>query len=215
MKNFFLFIITLFSVSAFSQSPQVTEGKVEKINDYIDYLVGENQIIGSVSIFENGSKVYGNTFGHENQEYKTVTELPILFQIGSISKLFTSVLLHKLVDSKKLSLDKKLSDYYPNIPNASRITLDQMLKHTSGLGDYVVRKEEEMFWLVDPVTSKDIVEEIIRQGSFFEPGDSISYSNSAFYLLARIVEKEYKKEYYQVLQDEIATPLNMKNTFCV
>lgn len=213
MKNLIILAITLFSFTAFSQAINLSKEKVDKMNDYIDYLVSENQIIGTVSIFQNGSNVYSKTFGHENQEYKSVESLPLLFQIGSITKLFTSVLLNKLEDGNKLSLDRKLAYYFPQMPNANGITLNQMLNHTSGLRDYVVRNEEELYWLVNAVSEEEVLAEIVRQGVLFEPGDSVSYSNGAYYLLARIVEKEYKKEYYEVLQDEIATPLNMQNTF--
>jgi D-alanyl-D-alanine carboxypeptidase len=105
--------------------------------------------------------------------------------------------------------------YFPQVPNADEIKLNQMLNHTSGLKDYVSKSDSLHYWLKEPQTKKEIMNEIKSQGVAFEPGDSLSYSNSAYFLLARILENKYEKSFKLIIDEEIVQPLNLKNTFAI
>jgi CubicO group peptidase (beta-lactamase class C family) len=134
----------------------------QKIDDFLNYMVQNNQVIGSISIFKNGSEVYHKDFGQQllsNVSYDKNTG----YQIGSISKLITAVMLLQLVEQGKLSLTDPLSKFYPDIPNAKKITIRHMLNHTSGLGDYVGKTGGN--WLFDqPVGDQAIIAAIKKQG---------------------------------------------------
>ncbi|HBV15110.1 serine hydrolase domain-containing protein [Chryseobacterium carnipullorum] len=191
-------------------------GKVinkEKIDDFLNYIAEKNQGIGSVSIFRNGIQEYHKDFGQ--QQLNNVTyDKDTQYQIGSVSKMITAVMLMQLVESGKLKLDEKLSKYYPEIPNAKKITIKQMLNHTSGLGDYV--GEEKDNWLFGKaVGDKAIVAEIKKQGGSFEPGKKTKYSNSAYFLLSRILEKISGKPYNILLKENILEKAGMHHTFSV
>ncbi|MCT2406726.1 beta-lactamase family protein [Chryseobacterium antibioticum] len=185
----------------------------EKIDDFLNYIAEKNQGIGSVSIFRNGVQEYHKDFGQRqltNVTYDKNTQ----YQIGSISKMITAVMLMQLVENGKLKLNEKLSKYYPEIPNAQKITLHQMLNHTSGLGDYVGGAKDN--WLFGKVTGdKAIVAEIKKQGVSFEPGKKTKYSNSAYFLLSRILEKLSGKPYNIILKENILEKAGMKHTFSV
>lgn len=185
----------------------------EKIDDFLDYIAQKNQGIGSVSIFRNGVPEYHKDFGQQllkNVTYNKETQ----YQIGSVSKMITAVMLMQLVENGKLTLDEKLSKFYPEIPNAKKITLHQMLNHTSGLGDYVGEPKDN--WLFKkPVGDKAIIAEIKKQGVTFEPGKKLRYSNSAYFLLSRILEKLSGKPYNVILKDNILEKAGMKHTFSV
>lgn len=186
----------------------------KKIDQFLEYIAQNNQGIGSVSIFRNGTEVYNRSFG-QSQLKNVMYDDHTKYQIGSISKLMTAVMLFQLIESKKLNLNDQLSKFYPDIPNAKKITIANMLNHTSGLGDYV-GKSLENNWLFDqPVGDHAIIAEIKKQGVSFQPGEKTEYSNSAYYLLSRILEKSYQKPYNIILKENILDKARMIHTFSV
>ncbi len=212
MKTLFVTLALLISQVAFTQQGIITPEKKEAIKAYVQHFEKNNQLMGTLSIFEDGKEVVNHTFGEKNISKGTSERK---YTIGSITKLFTSVLFAKLQEADKISLDEKLSKYFPKVPNANKINIRQMLNHTSGLKNYVSKSDSLHFWLKAPQTKETIINEIISQGVAFEPGDSLSYSNSAYYLLGRILEQQYRKTFEQVLADEITTPLGLKNTLSI
>ncbi|AWG27097.1 serine hydrolase domain-containing protein [Flavobacterium kingsejongi] len=196
-------LLVLVSGNLFSQ-----EINKAKIDDYLNYVENNNGGIGSVSIYKNGQEVYNRSFGQGKLvpvKYTKETK----YQIASVTKMVTAILIFKLVEQGKLKLDTKLSDFYPELPNAHRITVKNLLEHTSGLGNFAIR--DGAIWVFDKVTDQEIFEEIKKQGVSFEPNEKVAYSNSAYILLRMIVENTYKKGYNKVVEQEIAKPLHLKN----
>lgn len=204
MKFILIAIAVSFSLNVFSQNIDI-----QKIDSFVSHIENNNRGIGSVSIFKDGKEVYGRSFGQSNLtdvDYNTDTK----YQIGSITKMITATLVFKLIESNQLRLEDKLSKFYPNIPNADKITIKNMMEHTSGLGDYT-KKDDSTTWLAKKVTEKEIFDEIIKQGVSFQPNEKVSYSNSAYFLLTKIVEILFKKDYSTIVETEIAQPLGLKN----
>lgn len=180
----------------------------QKIDDYINYIENNDGGIGSLSIFKDGKEVYNRSFGQEkllNVPYNRDTK----YQIASVTKMVTAILTWKLIEDDKLKLDTKLADFFPEIPNSEKITIKNMLEHTSGLGNFAVRNGA--IWVIDEVDEKEILEEIKKQGVSFGPNEKVVYSNSAYILLRKIVEQKYGKPYNEIVQKEIAEPLGLKN----
>jgi D-alanyl-D-alanine carboxypeptidase len=217
MKNI-LFVLTLLllwnigTAQTNTTSLEITKEKKAAIDKYLDYLEAENQIIGAVSIAKEGKEVYGRNFGQGNLTNQTIDATELVYQIGSITKLFTAVLIGQLVEKNKLSYDEYLSAYFPKAPNASKITIGQMLNHTSGLQGFIVKDDSLPEWLFEPVLEKEIIEEIIKNGVAFEPGEDLQYSNGAYYLLTKIVEKKYGKSYKKIVTERILKPLKLSKT---
>lgn len=181
---------------------------LSKIDDFISYLEKNNAEAGEISIFKDGKEIYKRNFGETNLSQKD----KVTFQIGSITKSMTAMMLFKLIEKKQLNLNDKLSKFYPKIPNAEKITIAQMLHHSSGLGDYVVGKNT-MKWLTEKVSEEQIMNHIIEQGSLFEPGTKVQYSNSGYYLLTKILEKISQKSYADNLKETFVQPLQLKNFY--
>ncbi len=188
------------------------EINTSKIDDFLNYITKNKQDIGSISIFQKGKEIYKKDFGQDqlpNVKWNAETG----YQVGSISKLFTAVMLMQQVEKGKLNISDRLSKYYPDVPNADKITIETMLNHTSGLGDYV---GEHYQWLFKKsVGDKAILDTIKAQGVEFQPGEKTRYSNSGYYLLSRILEKVAGKPYNMLLKENITSKANMKNTFSV
>lgn len=178
----------------------------EKIDNYIKYIESHNLDIGSISIFKNGKEHYYQNFGKE-----FINEKSEIYQVGSITKLFTATLIFKLIEGNKISLETKLSSYFPDIKNADKITIKNLLEHSSGLSNYV-KKAGATTWLTEPQTESEIFNELKIQKTLFLPNDSVSYSNSGYYLLGKIIEKEFNQPYGKSLKEYILTPIKLKQT---
>lgn len=178
----------------------------QKIDKYIQYFEEHNGGMGTLSLFKGGVEVYNRSFG---QQFMVGSFNPTTrYNIGSVTKMFTATLTIKLIDDNKFRLEDKLSDFFPSVPNANKITIKNLLEHTSGLGDYTVKNNK--LWLNDSVNDSLIFDEIKEQGVLFQPGERVHYSNTAYYLLAKIIEQKYGDTYSNIIQREIAGPLNLK-----
>lgn len=187
----------------------------QKIDDFLNYMVQNNQEIGSIAIFRNGKAIYKRDFGQNLLPKNTVYDSNTGYQIGSISKLMTAVMLHQLIEKGKLNLTDPLSKFYPEIPNAKKITIQMMLNHTSGLGDYVGESIKNNWLFGKAVGDKAIIEAIKKDGVHSQPGEKLRYSNSAYFLLSRILEKIHNKPYNEVLKENILDKVSMPNTYSV
>jgi len=208
MKKIILFVIAgLFAGSAFAQSTDKA-----KLNQYFDVLEANNKFMGSVQVSKDGKAIYARSNGWADTQDGKKTAADSKFRIGSISKTFTAALILKAAEEKKLSLDDKLDKYFPTIPNASKITIKNLLNHSSGIHNFT-NDEAYMTYNTSPKTQAEMVDIIVKAGSDFEPGAKNQYSNSGYVLLGFIVEKAYKKPYKDVLTDKITKPLGLKNTY--
>ncbi len=196
--------VFLFGFTVFAQNIDI-----QKIDSFVSHIENNNRGIGSVSIFKDGKEVYYRNFGQsklQNIQYNAETK----YQIGSITKTITATLIFKLIESNKLSLNDKLSKFYTKIPNSDKITVKNLLEHSSGLSDFTM-KNDSITWLTEKVSEKEIFDEIIKQGITFQPNEKVDYSNSGYFLLTKIVEKLYKKDYATIVAEKITKPLNLKN----
>lgn len=139
-----------------------------------------------------------------------------LFRIASVTKTFTAELLLMLADEKKLSLDDKLSKFFPELKNAGKIKISQLLNHTSGIRSYTVIDEFDKYVKSEPLkkwTSEELFKILSKTEADFEPGAGFMYSNSNYFLAGLIVEKVSKNKFADELQKKICVPLGMKNTY--
>ena len=210
-KNIILLLLLQVSTNLFSQKiiTQINKEKLDKIDDYISYIGKENQDIGTISIFQNGKEIYKREFGKKKKLSCKKNNGNKLYQIGSITKMFTALLLWQLKEKGELDFNEPLANYFPEMPNSKNIKIKHMLNHRSGLGNYAVKNDTIGDWLFKKVNQKEILNEIKRQGVLFEADSSLSYSNSAYYLLAKILEKKYKKSYESILKENIIKPLHL------
>lgn len=110
-----------------------------------------------------------------------------VFRIASVTKIFTATAVMKLAERRQLSLDDKLAKYLPQIPNAQRITLRQLLNHTAGVSDVAKNPQPGITWRnLDTATH---VAEIAKREPAFEPGTRWAYSNAGYILLGAVIEK--------------------------
>jgi D-alanyl-D-alanine carboxypeptidase len=143
-----------------------------------------------VAVIRDGRTVLMKSYGSANLEQHVPVSNDGVFRIGSVTKQFTAVALLLLAEEGKVSLQDKLSKYYPNFPRADDITLDEMLHHTSGIYNYTSEPNFGVDGMIHRSTD-EMVEFIgkLPKTQDFEPGSNWSYSNSAYFILGGVVEK--------------------------
>jgi D-alanyl-D-alanine carboxypeptidase len=117
----------------------------------------------------------------------------------------------RAVEDKKISLDGKLSDFYPEIPNADKITIENLLRHRTGIHNLTDEAEFAQYYTT-PQTGGDLINIIKKYKSDFEPNSKHEYSNSNYILLGLILEKVYKKSYADLIKAKITKPLKLTLT---
>lgn len=182
-----------------------------QLDYYFRTLEENNKAMGSVAVFKQGEQIYARAFGYADVDNAIKANLDTSYRIGSTSKTYTAVLILKAVEEGRLELNQPLADFFPNIVNAKRITVEQMLNHRSGI--YSVTSEPDfMSWRTEEKTRDEIVSIIKRGGSLFEPNTKVNYSNSNYILLSYILENIYRKPFAAILNEKITIPYNLKRT---
>lgn len=183
-----------------------------KLDNYFKALEENNKFMGSVAVSKNGQIIYTKSVGFSNVENNIKANENSKYRIGSISKTFTTVLVFKAVENKKLDLNQTIDKYFPTIKNAKDITIRLLLLHRSGIHNFT-NDENYLTWNTQPKSENQMIEIIAKGGSDFQPDSKAEYSNSNFVLLSYILEKAFKKSYSQLLQEHIIKPINLKNTY--
>ncbi|MHC1780223.1 MAG: serine hydrolase domain-containing protein [Bacteroidales bacterium] len=209
MKKFLFLalIIGLYGQVVFAQ-----EFDKARLDKYFDVLEANNKFMGSVALSKNGEIIYSRTIGFADVENQIKAGVDSKFRIGSISKTFTSVLVMKAVEEKRIDLEQTINKYFPAIKNSEKIKIGHLLYHRSGIHNFT-NDREYLTWNTVAKTEKEMVEIIAKGGSDFEPDSKADYSNSNFVLLTFILEKAFKKSYSEILTKYITKPLELKNTY--
>lgn len=183
-----------------------------KLDNYFNKLEENNKFMGSVAVSKNGEIIYTKTIGLADVENKVKSTESSKYRIGSISKSFTTVLILKAVEEKKLNLNQTIDIWFPTITNAKQINVKYLLSHRSGIHNFTNDKDY-LTWNTQPKSEKEMVEIIAKGGSDFNPDSKAEYSNSNFVLLTYILEKTFTKSYSDLLQEFIVKPIGLTNTY--
>ena len=154
------------------------------------------------------------TSGWHNKETKISAKPQALFKIASISKLYDAVAATKLVNDGRLSLDKTITDYLPElagrIENADKITLRLMIQHRSGIPNFT---DAPNFWAAPTETYQESLALILDKPANFKPDEDYEYCNTNYLLINKIMDDVLGYGNFQFIQEEILVPLNLSNTF--
>ncbi|WP_321287024.1 serine hydrolase domain-containing protein [uncultured Sunxiuqinia sp.] len=187
--------------------PNTVQEQIDKAADY-----GFDGIVVCVNKKGNQSQFY--TSGYKNRENKIPATPNALFKIASVSKLYNAVAVAKLVWDGKLSLEKTLADYLPElygrIEYADNITLRMLVTHRSGIPNYT---DTYMYWVAPKETADENLALVLDKPANFKPDEDYEYSNTNYLLLDRIMNRVLGYATFQYIREEILNPLNLKHTF--
>ena len=167
-----------------------------------------------VYVDQGGQSPQYFTSGWHNKESKISTKPHALFKIASISKLYDAVATTKLVRDGRLSLDKTIADYLPElvgrIENADKITLRLLIQHRSGIPNFT---DTPNFWASPTETYEESLALILDKPANFEPDGDYEYCNTNYLLINKIMDDVLGYNNFQFIQEEILIPLSLNNTF--
>lgn len=213
MKNKVL-LATLMALAALTATYAQTLDKA-KLDQFFDRLAEKNKAMGSLTISKDGNILYTRTIGYSRinaADKKTLTPAN-RFRIGSITKMFTAALVFQLVEEGKIKLTDPLDKFFPQVPNAKKITIAQILGHRSGIHDSILDRNLRSASSANAITKEEMLALIAKGTPDFEPDANHSYSNSGYLLLGLIVEKLTGKSYAEALRARITTKIGIKDTY--
>lgn len=216
MLKLLLILASLFSLTFVPWTLVKAWGKPlpDTVQEQLDEAMGYDFEGMIVYIDKAGQESQSFASGWHNRESKIPAKTDALYKIASISKLYDAVAVTKLVSQGRLSLDKTLAEYLPEldgeIENADKITLRLMIQHKSGIPNFT---DTPKFW-ENPVRTYDENLALIKgKPANFEPGEDYEYCNTNYLLINRIMDNELGFNNFQFIKKEILSPLGLKNTY--
>jgi CubicO group peptidase (beta-lactamase class C family) len=211
-KLFFLTaLVMMITLAAEAQTPNTKAMSAEFDKLLLaQFKPGETGCAALVAI--NGQIVYKKAFGMANLELNIPMQPDMVFRIGSITKQFTAIAILQLMEQGKLSLQDEITKFIPDYPTqAYKITIENLLTHTSGIKSYT-SVPEIMKYIKDDFTPGEVIDKFKNLPMEFAPGTKWNYNNSGFFLLGYIIEKVSGMKYQDYVEQNLLKPAGMTNS---
>jgi CubicO group peptidase (beta-lactamase class C family) len=200
--------ISLLAVTA-CLAQQDTVARMDQVAQ--SFLAGK-RFMGSVLVARGSGVLLSKGYGSANLEWNIPNSPSTKFRLGSVTKQFTAASILLLEERGKLRIEDPVKKYMPDAPAAwGKITIFNLLTHTSGIPNFTsfpdYRSTE-----ASPTTPEKLVARFRDKPLDFQPGEKWSYSNSGYVLLGYLLEKIAAEPYAKFVQENIFTPLGMKDS---
>jgi CubicO group peptidase (beta-lactamase class C family) len=189
---------------------QSLESKIDKI---LSNQFKSNETGVSALVAKDGKVLYRKAFGKANLELNVNMTSENIFEVGSITKQFTSVSILMLLEEGTLSLEDEITKFIPDYPtNGKKITIHHLLTHTSGIKSYTSMPSFEKIIAIDE-TPLAFIDFFKNEPMDFDPGEKYSYNNSAYFILGYIIEKASGISYPEFIKERIFDKIDMKSSY--
>ena len=211
-----LIILTTILFSVVKAEPKTTYTSssiiVNKARDIASRYHEMGWFSGNILIAKNGEIILTESYGFANIDTKTQNSSKTKFNLGSIMKNFTKVLVLQQLESGKLKLDDTLDTFDLGFPStvSSKITIDNLLNHSSGFTDIFTAKYREDQLSFDTLNKK--LQLLKNEPLLFEPGTEHRYSNYGYIVLGSILEKNTNVSFEKLLRKNIFEKIGLENT---
>ena len=206
MKSLLFLSLLAFSAAA-QQSAELDRKLSEKI---VATLKQSGAASVSIAVVKDGELVFAKAFGMANIAGNRAADVNTRYAVGSISKQFTATAILLLAEQGKLSLDDKVSKYFPDLTRAGEVSIRQLLSHTSGYEDYAPQDYIIPEW-TKPTTPQAILDRWAKKLLNFDPGTRWQYSNTNYVLAGEIFENVSGRPLVEFLREKIFGPLDMRS----
>ncbi len=202
------------AVAGAAQSDDATSAAVDA---YVEKQMKAQETPGlALAVVRDGQLIKAQGYGLANIELDVRVKPETIFQTGSVGKQFTSAAVMMLVEEGKIGLDDRISKYLPGTPAKwARVTVRNLLTHTSGIADYAAEANPKPGGVIDlhkGYTEEQLFQRFATLPMDFNPGEKWSYSNTGYVLLGIIIHKVTGEFYGDFLQERIFRPLGMTAT---
>jgi CubicO group peptidase (beta-lactamase class C family) len=205
-------LLVALTFAACSQPLPRKQSLPQKLDNLLTSYQDTAGLNGSVLVARKGAILLEKGYGFKNKQTHLPNDTSTIFQIGSITKQFTSAIILQLQEQKKLSVHDYLSKYLPDFPNGNKITIEQLLTHTSGVYNYTNDRVFMRTRSAQPVSRDSLLGLFSNKPPDFQPGEKFNYSNSNYILLGCVIEKVTGRSWFEVVRDRIFRALHMDHT---
>lgn len=209
MRNFIAttLLLMVFSVAAMAQD------LAPKADEIVNAYVKQKRFSGSVLVAKGGKVILSKGYGMANYELDVPNTPQTKFRLGSITKQFTALAITQLQERGLLNVEDPITKYLPDFPKETgdKVTIFHLLTHTSGIPSFTNFPDYQQIKF-NKFTGEKLIAWLKGKPLEFTPGENFKYNNSGYFLLGYIIEKVSGKTYEQFVQENIFTPLAMKNT---
>jgi CubicO group peptidase (beta-lactamase class C family) len=210
-------LLTLGVTATLPKSAEVSDDSAsQKVDAYIASEIHKEKMPGlALAVIRDGKIIKAQGYGLSNVELNVPVKPETIFQTGSVGKQFTATAVMMLVEEGKVSLDDKISKYFPESPAAWKdITVRHLLTHTSGITDYGSETKKIIDLRVD-YSEDELVRRFAEFPLDFPPGSKWSYSNSGYVILGVLIHRISGKFYGDFLEERVFHPLHMDATHII
>jgi len=207
-------IVSITMTTILLQGTSVANDAKELTTKIDKLLVEKFQANNTGAVFlvsKDGVPIYRKAFGKSNLELEVDMKPSNVFQIGSMTKQFTSVSILMLHEQGKLNVNDKITKYLPDYPNGKNITLHHLLTHTSGIKDYTKMKSIRPLAKKD-FSPKELIDFFKNAPVDFSPGEKFKYNNSGYIILGHIIELASGDTYENFVEKQIFEAAKMKDS---
>jgi CubicO group peptidase (beta-lactamase class C family) len=186
-------------------------GRQEEIDRYLEGLAARDRFSGTVMVIERGTVQFEGAYGLASREFNAPNTLDTRFDVGSFNKDYTRAAILQLLEAEKLALSDTVGQHLPDYPNKNvkkKVTIEQLLEHRSGLGDYFT----DEYFETPMGNLREIDDYIPIWGPLpleYEPGEKEQYSNYGYTVLGAIIEKVSGMSYPDYVVEKIFEPAGM------
>ena len=207
MKPSFLLLLTLLFIQSLT-----AQSTGEKLKEFMDAAYKAKLFNGTVLAARHDSILFAKGYGWRDYEHRVQHDTNSIFGIGSLTKEFTTVVILYLQEQNKLKVTDKVSKYFPEYKYGGKISIKNLLTHTSGIFDFTEGEKYQEILAFDPFSQQNFWNIIKDQSLDFEPDSQFYYSNSNYYLLGYIIEKVTGKPYEQNVREIIFNKAGMTHS---
>ena len=217
LKHPTLILLVLSLILSIALAPCTVCAKEENsAQSYLDILTSKRNISGVIYVTKDGEVLCEYANGMANTEEGKEITTDTMFPIGSVSKQFCAAAILLLKEQGKISVDEKISKYFPEYENGADITVKDLLTNRSGIRNYQEGIVFEEYVLSTEATEAENQDKILNwiysKELKFKPNTSYDYSNTNFFLLSLIAEQISGQSYTDFVKENILTPLKMTNS---
>jgi CubicO group peptidase (beta-lactamase class C family) len=208
---FLTIMVMTFTLLTTAQSP-ATKAMCAEFDKLLSAQFNPCETGSAALVAINGQVIYKKAFGMANLELNVPMQPDMVFRIGSITKQFTAIAILQLMEQGKLSLQDDITKFIPDYPTqAYKITIENLLTHTSGIKSYT-SVPEFMKYIKDDFKPEEVIDKFKNLPMEFAPGTKWNYNNSGFFLLGYIIEKASGMKYQDYIEQNLFKPAGMTNS---
>lgn len=185
------------------------------IEQSVETYLEEHDVPGVQVALRVGDRLYAGAYGHRDNRRSEFARVDDIYRVGSVTKTFTAVVILQLVAEGRISLDDTIGGWV-DLPNAERVTVRQLLNHSSGIPSYTDRWLPNLGTTLRPRRQwrpEQLLSRVQGQEQLFAPGSSYHYSNSNYVALGLIAEAVTGRRMHQLYRTRILEPVGLSDTF--